>query len=621
MKKLKINFKIAATTVGVLTIWAAVYIGQFAYASVIYPNTFIGDTNLGGMTQNEAEESIEAQLSMFMSEPVVVINGDQTFEFSAEELGIIYDYESIKNSLPTLWNKKGVLNGLYYSLATNDINLKVTIDEEQLTSAISILYTESEPQNAYLYLDQETNEIIIQEEQNGQTLNAEELVTSLESKFKNLTEDAIELQMDTLYPNVTTSDVEPFAELAKDVFASVITIYYEDEEWLFDPNQYASSITFGTKSSLDLEGAFEPIEITLENTQDPEEIKNSDLINSSLEIQIEESALNDINSQISEAIEVPAEEVVITIDENENISFEGSAVDGTAINETSFKSALELALENGILEVEVPTMTIQGGVNIPEALQELGITELIATGYTNFYGSPYNRQMNIAVGMSKFNGVLVEPGEVFSFLDTLGTVDASTGYYKELVITDNETRPEYGGGLCQVSSTMFRAILYGGLPIVTRYEHSYAVSYYAYPNGYGLDATIYQPWPDLQFENDTENYILIQAYSEGSDAYFKFYGTSDDRTVTMDGPYYSNYTSPPADILIYTTELEPGVTIREDSAHTGFDVDWYRTIAFADGTSETENIHSHYQAWPAKYLVGVSEEEYAEMEDEENVEE
>jgi len=251
-------------------------------------------------------------------------------------------------------------------------------------------------------------------------------------------------------------------------------------------------------------------------------------------------------------------------------------------------------------------------VDIPEELQELGITELIATGYTGYSGSPYNRGMNIAVGMSKFNGVLVEPGEVFSFLDTLGVVDGSTGYYKELVITNNETKPEYGGGLCQVSSTMFRAMLYGGLPIETRYEHSYAVSYYAYPNGYGLDATIYQPWPDLQFTNDTGGYILIQAYVEENEAYFKFYGTSDGRTVAMDGPYYSNYVSPPSDVIIYTDELQPGVSSKQDSAHTGFDVDWYRTVVMPDGTETTENIHSHYQAWPAKYLVGAPLEESTE---------
>ena len=188
-------------------------------------------------------------------------------------------------------------------------------------------------------------------------------------------------------------------------------------------------------------------------------------------------------------------------------------------------------------------------------------------------------------------------------------MDAASGYYKELVITNNETKPEYGGGLCQVSSTMYRAVLYGGLPVVARTEHSYAVSYYAYPSGYGLDATIYQPAPDLKFTNDTGSYILIQSYSEGTSAYFKFYGTDDGRTVIMDGPYYSNRVGAPADIIVYTTELAAGETQKKDSAHNGFDATWYRTIIGSDGTEETETIFSHYQAWPAKYLVGIAEGE------------
>ena len=599
----------------VIVITAAIYVADFAYADFIYPNTFVADVSVGMMTSDDALEEVKTTLEEFITEPVVIVHEGETFEFQPEDLGIGYDYEMIENSLPTLWNKKGVLNGLIKLFTEEQIDPAITINEEQLLNAISILYTEATPQNAYIYLDTENDEIVISPKQNGQTLDTGTLIANIENHFANLETTAITLPLDTLYPQIVEADLEPYTDMAKEVFNNPITIYYEEYEWLFSPNEYADSIIFETKDTIEIEG--NEIEITWGQEADPQSAKSNELINQTPKITIAEETISQFaDEQIVPEIETAAQDVIITMDENDNITFEGSAKDGLTVDKAALRTSLQLAMENSITALEATTKVIKGGVSVPEELEEKGITQLISTGYTNFYGSPYNRKLNISVGMSKFNGVLVAPDETFSFLDTLGQVDASTGYYKELVIKDNETKPEYGGGLCQVSSTMFRAILYGGLPIVTRTEHSYAVSYYAYPNGYGLDATIYQPWPDLQFTNDTGNYILIQAYSDGNDAYFKFYGTDDDRTVTMDGPYYSSYVSPPADVLIYTTELEPGVTQKEDSAHTGFDVDWYRTIISADGTETTENIYSHYQAWPAKYLVGISEEEYTEMEEE-----
>jgi vancomycin resistance protein YoaR len=152
---------------------------------------------------------------------------------------------------------------------------------------------------------------------------------------------------------------------------------------------------------------------------------------------------------------------------------------------------------------------------------------------------------------------------------------------------------------------MFRAALYTGMPITARRNHSYAVSYYARPNGYGLDATVYDPNPDFRFKNDTQGAILIQGYVQGNDAYFVFYGTNDGRTVQMEGPFVYGTTSIVEPVITYTDKLAPGVRELTEYAHKGFQVDWFRTITRADGTkSERENIHSNYEARPAKYLEG-----------------
>lgn len=168
-----------------------------------------------------------------------------------------------------------------------------------------------------------------------------------------------------------------------------------------------------------------------------------------------------------------------------------------------------------------------------EELQKYGIGELIGQGTSNFKGSPKNRISNIKTGASKFNGVLIKPGEEFSFIKVLGAVDASTGYLPEMVIKPNETVPEYGGGLCQVSTTMFRAAINAGLKITSRTNHAYAVQYYS-PTG--LDATVYVPKPDFMFINDTPNYIFVKTRIEGSQLFFDFFGASDGRQTKIIGP-------------------------------------------------------------------------------------
>ena len=164
----------------------------------------------------------------------------------------------------------------------------------------------------------------------------------------------------------------------------------------------------------------------------------------------------------------------------------------------------------------------------------LGINELLGEGMTDFKGSPKNRIHNFTHGMEQFHGLLVKPGEEFSFVEHLGPVDGEHGYLPELVIKNNATIPEFGGGICQVSSTMFRAALYSGLPITERHNHAYAVQYY---KPIGMDATVYIPKPDLRFVNNTPGHILIQGKIEGTKFIFQLYGTSDGRKVEIDGPH------------------------------------------------------------------------------------
>jgi len=164
----------------------------------------------------------------------------------------------------------------------------------------------------------------------------------------------------------------------------------------------------------------------------------------------------------------------------------------------------------------------------------IGIKELVGRGVSNFARSPKNRRTNIKVGVQKMSGIIIKPGEEFSFNDNLGPVEKEFGFVPELVIKATGTIPELGGGLCQVSSTTFRAAMDAGLPINQRRNHAYAVQYYA-PQG--TDATIYPGVVDLKFTNDTPASILVWPHFRGEDdLIFDFYGTKDDRKVVLETP-------------------------------------------------------------------------------------
>jgi vancomycin resistance protein YoaR len=239
---------------------------------------------------------------------------------------------------------------------------------------------------------------------------------------------------------------------------------------------------------------------------------------------------------------------------------------------------------------------------------EFGIKEVIGTGHSNFAGSPKNRRHNIAVGAAAVNGILLQPGEEFSLVKTLGAVDASTGYLPELVIKENKTIPEYGGGLCQIGTTVFRAALQSGLPITARRNHSYRVTYY---EPAGMDAAIYIPNPDVRFINDTKDYVLIQSRIEGNDIYFDFWGVKDSRQVTVSKPVVYNIVRPAATKIVETTDLAPGQKKCTEKAHNGADAYFDYTVIYNPGTpeekKEEKRFTSHYVPWQEVCLVGVAQ--------------
>lgn len=323
----------------------------------------------------------------------------------------------------------------------------------------------------------------------------------------------------------------------------------------------------------------------------------------------EEEITHYIEKELSGRIDQKGIDVTITSGVGGRAAFSENPKPGWAINIDELRKLITTAINEGTGTVQIPIKETSFLATISPELQEKGVREVIGIGYTTFYGSPANRVKNISVGIAKFNGVIVPQNEVFSFNKVLGPVDGKNGFLKELVIKPEGTVPEYGGGICQVSTTAYRAALYAGLPIVERSAHSYAVTYYSQVGGHGIDATIYPGAHDLRFKNDTPGDMVIQAYSDGYEAYFIFYGTSDGRNVHMDGPYISNRHSEEGVDIVKTTDIPPGTKKQTEKAHVGFNALWYRHITRADGSETAEPIESSYRATKDKILVGVAPEE------------
>ncbi len=320
--------------------------------------------------------------------------------------------------------------------------------------------------------------------------------------------------------------------------------------------------------------------------EEKSEEKNQEIL-SSLEIDtdkikkfLEENIAPEINQEVSH-VRIFRNSLE-NIEENKNINtiqFEGYGYDGKTLDIEKSVELIAFALKNGISQVTLIVNTIPSQVTVEdEELRKMGIKEVISVGRSDFYPSSEKRIQNIMAGSARFNGFLVPSGSEFSFNTQLGLVDGTTGYAKEYVILGPKVVPEYGGGLCQVSSTAYRGIMIAGLEITERHNHTFAVNHY---KPYGSDATIYQGVKDFRFKNDTENAILIQTRRGGkqnSELFFHYYGTKPQREVKIFGPIQTHYKNPLPPKTTYSDTLPEGTSQKVSNAVAGFNTVFERVV-------------------------------------------
>lgn len=328
----------------------------------------------------------------------------------------------------------------------------------------------------------------------------------------------------------------------------------------------------------------------------------------------DETKLLMILSPIIDKINVEPIDAVFTFKDGRVTTFkhsqDGQTVDFKELNKaiSSKYPKIISSRKPQVLFITIPIKILKPNVATEEA-NNLGIKEPLASGTSFFQHSIPGRIYNVKLAAERLNGILVKPGETFSFNNALGDVSAFTGYKQAYIIKNGKTILGDGGGVCQVSTTLFRALLNAGLPILERYAHAYRVSYYEQESPPGLDATVYAPTVDLKFKNDTKNHILIQTSVDMNNLELNFhlYGTKDGRKTILSEPVVTNQTPPPPDLYQDDATLAKGTIKQVDYSALGARVTFTRLVTKDGKDYISETYTSNYRPWQAVYLKGTKE--------------
>ncbi len=560
-----------------------------AYATKMVPGMWVGDVAVGGKTQAEARALVQQRVDALAEAGLVVtVEGKDTVVPIQQALttsditpplvdidvdasvraAYVYghDFGFIRNTLQT-W--RALIFRKHAAPA-------LEADEQVIETALRTQFGEKDdpPENAHLVYAK--GAFTVSAESSGQGFLYQPAVSSALEQWQALRAARVTLTQGMENARLTAAKAQDFVD---------------DAEAVVRRAPFTLTLADGKTTTLDAEAVGAGLDVVLGNKNKPQ-------------LAFTEAKLKSTLDALKKSIDIEAKEARFRIADGKVVEFQ----QGKA-GRTFDKAKTVAAMNETLLQQEAKTVAAiiveQKPQSASDSAAELGITEHVATGKTNFAGSPTNRRKNIANAVRLLNGIIIKPGEEFSLVTALSPIEISNGYLPELVIKGNRTIPEVGGGLCQVGTTMFRLALDAGLPILERRNHSYRVSYYEPP--VGMDATIYDPKPDFRIKNDYASALLLQARVSGDNLIFDFYGTKDSRVASTTTPKLFNVTKPPPAKYIKTTDLKPGAKKRLERAHNGGSASFTYSVT-KDGKTASQTFNSVYRAWQEVWLVGATAE-------------
>lgn len=613
VKKIKIGrfFLFPIISLGLVIIFFVSY--QASLKNRIYYGVKIGGVDVGGLDKNSAYLKLFNELAQ-NSDGLSLAYNNSVFYLPQDLLKVNYDLKTTTGqaySVGRVGNWWARLVGQYFALAGSyNFGLVYSADNQYLNFKIDQIAVTIDKAPVRPEIKQDNEQILVSKGETGRKLNQAYLKRLIGNSLASVNDRKITIPVDSIGTILSDSEQAQVKETAKFLARKELALKFGDQSWKIDNDQVFKLVTIGSFDNFILK-------LAADDNSSVFELKSlwfgqDSLVQASsspVQLTTNQEKVAELVAKIANEVDRPAKNALFQFDQEKVTVFQ-PAVDGQKVDQPKLTTAIAESLLNSSqdkLEINLP-VTITTATIKTSQVNNLGINELVGQGKSSFAGSSTERIHNIKLATSRINGILVAPGDTFSFNNTVGEISLSSGYTNAYIISKGKTILGEGGGVCQVSTTIFRAAVFAGLPIEERHAHAYRVSYYEQAGSRpGLDATIYSPNIDLKFKNDTPAYILIQAYVQGTNLYFDIYGTSDGRVVNVSNPIITNAVPAPGPAYEEDPTLPKGTTKQVDFAASGANVKVTRTVTKSGQQILTDTFVSNYKPWQAVFKVGTKE--------------
>lgn len=600
-----INFSLKKSSI-YLALTVSFYIAyNLFYSFRILPNSYFAGSDISGKRFSEAERQISERLNSFERAPLDLVIEGQTIQADLTSLGISFNKEQLQSKI-----KEENRNNLWQlrSFKTKRITPEYSVDFEKFSAQLDFLLKNYETPATDATITHQGGKFVIKDEKTGNVVDRTKLVLDLRNLLENFSSKTIEVNKITTNPRVKREGAQKALDKINLLSGQKIILTFGQDNWEISGKRlldllrlsptdyeegYLAKLNFGGQLTI----------LTQLELADSEDL--------AIKVTVNRRGLDNFIGEIAKSIDKQTVDATIKFDGERVVEFT-PAIDGQKLDLEQTKNLIleTIAVENPLakksITIKLP-VTVTPAKIASQEINSLGIKELIGRGVSYFVGSIPNRVHNIKLAALRASGTIVKPGEIFSFNKTVGEVSSATGYKQAYVISSGRTVLDDGGGICQVSTTLFRAVLNAGLPIAARTAHAYRVGYYE-QRGFkpGLDATVWAPSVDFQFRNETDNHVLVQAIVDTANAKLEIdiYGTKDGRRIEITESVVSNRKPALADKYQEDPSLPRGVVKQVDFSAEGALVTFSRKV-FRGGTIIIdETFKSNYRPWQAVYLVG-----------------
>lgn len=580
---------------GLLALLVALLPGIYArmYAGRIFPGVAVGGVNLSGMSTDQAAALLAEKLDYPQRGKIVFQEGTTLWTAKPAELGLILDTQTTALVAYNLGRTGSLAARIadQWQAWSSGVELApwFVFDQRVGQQYLQGIADQVDRPIIEATLGISGVDVVVNSGQVGRSLDVSTALTKLDVQMKTMTDGLIPLVVTETPPVILDATAQ--AELARQILSAPLTLRIPNAEpgdagpWAFEPATLVPMLTINRVKT----DSGESYQVGL----------SPDMLRTFL-LNIAPPLNRD-----------PQNARFIFNDDTRQLEVIQPAVIGRSLDVDASLAQINQQLLSGQHNVDLVMQTTNPPVTNDATAESLGITELTSVYTSYFYGSDAARIQNISTSASRFHGLLIAPGATFSMADALGDVSLDTGYAEALIIFGDRTIKGVGGGVCQVSTTLFRTAFFGGYQIDVRWFHAYRVKYYEQTasGGHnedlaGLDATVFAPEVDFRFTNDTPYWLLMETYPTKTSLTWKFYSTSDGRTVDWNTSGLQNVVEPPAPLYEENPDMQKDEIKQVDWAVAGADVTVTRTVTRSGSIIHDDIFDTHYLPWQAKYQYG-----------------